>query len=88
MTGRPFHSVPVPRLAPPALDPSAPPSTIDLCARCAVDPTIVDAALTKRLGKDREAVIELHTQPHSSYDFAPRPVPCYACGRILSAEDD
>jgi hypothetical protein len=25
---------------------------------------------------------------HRSYDFQPRPTPCFSCARILSSEDD
>ncbi|HXQ48196.1 MAG TPA: hypothetical protein VN842_00245 [Thermoplasmata archaeon] len=62
----------------------------DLCARCSADPEVMRVVARKKAGEPlgegaSPAVLKL---PHSSYDFAPRPVPCISCARILSAEDD
>jgi hypothetical protein len=62
----------------------------DLCSRCMVEPEIIRVVAVKKsglaLGSDANpAVIKV---PHTSYDFAPRPIPCISCARILSADDD
>ena len=62
----------------------------DLCARCSADPEVMRVVARKKadapLGDGPTP--DVRKLSHSSYDFAPRPVPCISCARILSAEDD
>ncbi|MFZ3355487.1 MAG: hypothetical protein WA549_01855 [Thermoplasmata archaeon] len=55
-----------------------------------VEPEIIRVVAVKKsglaLGSDANPpVVRI---AHTSYDFAPRPVPCISCGRVLSADDD
>ncbi len=76
------------------IDPGAatrsPDREFDLCARCMVEPEIVRIVAVKKAGLPlgSEANPPVAKITHISYDFAPRPVPCISCGRVLSAEDD
>ncbi len=71
--------------------PAGPPITFDLCQRCAADPEMIRAALTKNVGPEAgtgEGERSLVRVPHPPYDFSAKPLACTACGRILSVEDD
>jgi len=62
----------------------------DLCARCSAEAEVMRVATLKKLGLPTEGAAPLapRSLPHVSYDFAPQPIPCLSCARILSAEDD
>jgi hypothetical protein len=70
--------------------PRDPAMEFDLCSRCSADPEVMRVVSRKKSG------VPLGVGPggdvrrlsHTSYDFAPRPVPCISCARVLSAEDD
>lgn len=70
--------------------PRDPSHEFDLCARCAVEASVLQAVLAKKAGVPlADALSVPHgTIAHTSYDFSPRPLPCLSCARILSAEDD
>ena len=67
-----------------------PAQEFNLCGRCAVDASVLEAVFAKKAGVPLEEAqgVPRATVPHISYDFAPQPVPCLSCARILSAEDD
>jgi hypothetical protein len=74
----------------PGVDARGPDRQFDLCSRCAVEPEIIRVVAVKKSGLalGSEANPTVGKIPHTSYDFAPRPVPCISCGRVLSADDD
>jgi hypothetical protein len=73
---------------PPSVD--APPGTFDLCARCANDAVVRRTVACKKAGIPSDSPLPpgLLSVPHTSFDFALKPMPCISCARILSAEDD
>jgi hypothetical protein len=69
---------------------SPPPAEFDLCDRCATNGDIVRTVVHDKLGialSEGDAP-PVERVPHRSYDFQPRPTPCFSCARILSSEDD
>lgn len=70
--------------------PPDPGQEFNLCSRCAQDPAVLEAVFAKKAGvplQEADAVPRALVS-HTSFDFAPQPVPCLSCARILSAEDD
>ncbi len=74
-------------------DPSAaqaPTVEFDMCARCAVETDTLTQIIAPKLGLTLRPDGTPPWSPiaHRSYDFQPRPIPCVACARVLTAEDD
>jgi hypothetical protein len=74
----------------PGSETRSPEREFDLCARCVEQTEIVRVVAIKKsglpLGSDANPPVARIR--HTSYDFAPRPIPCISCGRVLSADDD
>jgi hypothetical protein len=70
--------------------PRDPAREFDLCARCSADPEVMRVVAGKKSGAPpgEPPLAAPRRIPHTSYDFAPRPVPCISCARVLGAEDD
>lgn len=68
----------------------SPPPPFDVCLRCASDAEIMHTVVAERekIPAERARGVQFTKVRHGSYDFAPRPVACISCARILSAEDD
>jgi hypothetical protein len=66
------------------------PVEFDLCERCAANGDIVRTVVHDKLGIAKADGDEspVDRVSHRSYDFQPRPTPCFSCARILSSEDD
>jgi len=69
--------------------PAVPPE-FDLCARCAGNGDILRTILEQKLGVPvgPGEPVPVERVGHRSYDFQPRPQPCFSCARVLSSEDD
>jgi hypothetical protein len=70
--------------------PPEPSREFNLCSRCAHDASVIEAVFAKKAGVPLQEAnaVQRALVPHTSFDFAPQPVPCLSCARILSAEDD